>query len=325
LIADAVRTLRLVDPTRVRCAVASEARDEPLAGTASTVRSWLLLEHPGPWGRDAFVDGRHASAGFGAELSRRARAAGVRPLLIRRVGGAVSGRRRCFAASSAPGAEFVERTDLAALDDALALELTELAAGRGLGLERHDEALFLVCTHGRHDACCAERGRPLAAALAAAFPEQTWEASHIGGDRFAGNVLALPHGLYFGRVDAEEAEAVARAYLEGRLSLPHLRGRSTESMPVQFAEHALRLELGLDRIDDVVFRAVARPSPDAVVATFATPDGEREVTVSIGASPPALLTDHSVRAEAAPAYAVTAIGAPTPRPRARPGGAAPAP
>src|SRR4029453_5830608 len=60
---------------------------------------------------------------------------------------------------------------------------------------------------GRHGACCAERGRPVAAALAQAHPEETWEVSHIGGDRFAGNLLVLPNGLYYGRLDPGPALA----------------------------------------------------------------------------------------------------------------------
>jgi hypothetical protein len=53
-----------------RCSQASEARDEPMAGTASTVRSWLLLEDPGPWGRDALRDARLPER-VGLELQRR--------------------------------------------------------------------------------------------------------------------------------------------------------------------------------------------------------------------------------------------------------------
>jgi hypothetical protein len=35
-----------------RCSGASVLRDEPLAGTASTVRAFLLIENTGPWGVD---------------------------------------------------------------------------------------------------------------------------------------------------------------------------------------------------------------------------------------------------------------------------------
>ena len=113
--------------------------------------------------------------------------------------------------------------------------------------------MFAVCTHGRHDTCCAERGRPVAAALAAAHPELTWEVSHIGGDRFAANALVLPHGLYYGRLDADSVVGVADAHLDGRLSLEHLRGRSGLGTTLQYAEIALRRHLGEPRLDAVRF------------------------------------------------------------------------
>ena len=52
-----------------------------MAGTASTVGSWLLLEDPGPWGRDALLDARLPER-LGLELRRRCAAAGLPPLLI---------------------------------------------------------------------------------------------------------------------------------------------------------------------------------------------------------------------------------------------------
>ena len=107
-----------------------------------------------------------------------------------------------------------------------------------------EELLFCVCTHGKHDACCAEKGRPVAAALAAAYPEETWEVSHIGGDRFAGNALVLPYGLYLGRLDPESAVAAAADVLGGRLPLEVLRGRSCLPMAAQAAEIALFRHLG---------------------------------------------------------------------------------
>ncbi len=294
-----------------RCSVASDARGEALAGTASIVRSWLLLEHPGPWGRDAFLDGRHAGEGFGPALLARCRAAGVRPLLIRRPdGGSDAARPRCVAIRSGPEEPWVESARLDHPSAALDLDLDALGHGERIGLAPWSEPLLLVCTHGRHDVCCAERGRPLAQALAAALPEATWEASHIGGDRFAGNVLAFPHGIYFGRVAPGDAERVVRSYLEGRLSLPHLRGRSCLSMPVQAAEHALRVELGLDGIGEVAFEH-ATSEGTALSASFATPTGTWTVALSVGASQPHRLTCRSRGAEAAPTYRVVSILPPT--------------
>ena len=41
-----------------RCAAESLLRDEPVGGTATHVRTWLLIEHVGPWGNDALLDAR---------------------------------------------------------------------------------------------------------------------------------------------------------------------------------------------------------------------------------------------------------------------------
>ena len=230
-----------------RCAIASDQRDESMTGTASTVRAFLLVEHSGPWGVDALRDARLPD-GLGDSLKRAAIAARVRPLLVRRPDRRThDDRTRVFAAFAHPSRPWIETTLLTDPHQLLDLDLAALGAGRSMGLTPYVEPLFCVCTHGRHDACCAERGRPVAAALADAYPEQTWEVSHIGGDRFAGNMLVLPQGLYYGRLDAESSVTVAGGQVAGRLDLDHLRGRSSYAMPVQFAELALRRHVGETR------------------------------------------------------------------------------
>lgn len=245
-----------------RCSGASVLRDEPVGGTASTVRAFLLIEEAGPWGVDALRDARLPD-GLGARLRAASAASGVRILLMRRPGGRPSDApRRVLAAYADPHAPRLDAGTVADPADVLDLDLAGLRAGTPSGLAPSDTSAFAVCTHGRHDACCAERGRPVAAALAKAHPEETWEVSHIGGDRFAGNMLVLPDGLYYGRLDPVTALAVAGAHLTGQLDLDHLRGRSGHPMPVQAAELAVRHELGETRVD--ALRLVARSAPDGM-------------------------------------------------------------
>jgi hypothetical protein len=293
-----------------RCAVACAARGEPMAGTASVVRDWLLLEHPGPWGVDALRDGRDLSA-IGGDLIRRSREADVRVLLIRRFGRAASGPVTAFAIHSGPDRPWVERIELARFRDAAGIELERVGGPEPPGLGApHPDPLFLVCTHGRHDRCCAELGRPLAASMAEELPDATWESSHVGGDRFAGNLVAFPHGFYFGQVAPEDGPRVARAYLDGRLDLEHLRGRSCRAMAVQAAEHVLRAHHGLDGIDDVAFEDATR-SADDVLARFATAAGRFEVRIVVEPGSPERLTCRSVRAEPPPVYrepSITRLG-----------------
>ena len=78
-----------------------------------------------------------------------------------------------------------------------------------------------------------------------------YECSHLGGHRFAANVLVLPDGLCFGRLDARSAVALAAELEAGRLPLEHLRGRTALAPEQQAAEILVRRELGLAGLDDL--------------------------------------------------------------------------
>ena len=223
-----------------------------MAGTASTVRSFLLVEHPGPWGVDALRDARMPE-GIGPELRARAAATRTKVVLIRRPAGASRGAEgiRVFAAWAHHTEPWLETTLLDDLGQVHDLDLEALAAGRSMGLDPHPDPVLAVCTHGRHDTCCAERGRPVAAALTATHPAETWEISHMGGDRFAANMVVLPEGLYYGRMDPGSASDVAWLHEAGRVDIGRLRGRSSYPMHVQYAEIALRRHLEVDRLDAV--------------------------------------------------------------------------
>lgn len=296
--------------------MASAARAESLAGSASTVSSFLLLEHPGPWGVNALRDARFP-AGVADELRAHAHAAGVRLLLIRRPGrSAVTAEaatgRRIFAVHARAPYSWTETTLLEHPRAVLDLDLAALRAGRSLGLDAHDEPLFAVCTHGRHDACCAEQGRPVAAALAAVLPDHTWEASHLGGDRFAANMLVAPDGLYYGRLSPEAAVAIARARLEGEVELDHLRGRTCFPMPVQAAEIALRRHLTLTARDGL--RLASRTQSGSAGegglvtdATFVHQGQGYAVRVRSTHSAPVTLTCRAVRDQVALQHEILAI------------------
>ncbi|MBK9475879.1 MAG: sucrase ferredoxin [Tetrasphaera sp.] len=256
------------------CATRARERGDDLAGTASRVRAFLLLEEPGPWGRHAWRDAR-LPEGLGPEMLRRCAAAGVRPLLIRREQRKPGSTRRVFTAY--PGSGRVETTTVNDPRALLDLDLAALGRGQSLRLDPHSEPIFAVCTHGRHDRCCAERGRPVIAALRISEPEATWGVSHIGGDRFAGNLLVLGEGLYYGRLDPAAAVRVAAQHRAGRLDLDHFRGRCTLPTGVQAAEIQVRRELGLGRFDAVVLDGRRRLGESWQVR-FVTDSGPVHVT-----------------------------------------------
>jgi hypothetical protein len=197
---------------------------------------------------------------------------------------------------------FVEAHEVATPAGVLDLDLAPLRDHRRCGGRRLEEPLFLVCTNGRHDACCAEYGRPLARALAQAQPESTWECSHVGGDRFAGNLVCLPEGVYYGLLGPFDGPRVAAAHLDGRVDLEHYRGRSCHPFVVQAADYFARRELGLLGVHDLVAERLERLDGDTSRVVFATPDGRRVVTdVVVTADPdPRRLTCRAARARGAP-------------------------
>jgi len=285
------------------CADASRARGEPLYGTASTVRRWLLVERDGPWGADAVADNRFPARARG-ELARLGRRLRARVLLFKRHGRHTQRGVRCFAAFTGRGRRWLERLRFDDLDGLLAHDLSPLRRGESVGGAPVDGLRMFVCTHGKHDACCAVRGREVAAALHADEPDTVFECSHIGGDRFAANVLVLPLGLYLGRVPAERAGALAAALREGRLDLDCYRGRTCYPFDAQAAEWLVRERLSLDGVDDLELVTHERPAPGVVRSRFWVAREDREVVAELSVSkrPAAKLTCRAAAAAAAPAY-----------------------
>jgi hypothetical protein len=251
---------------------------EDLEGTASRIRSWLVIEQPGPWGADAIPSSRLARD-VGRELGRRCRPLGVRIVLIRRPTSGPNGTRSVFVAHSDPTRPQLHRADLANERDLLDIDVGAVARGDFSRLGRpHEEPIYLVCTNGKRDVCCAINGRPLVRALSSVEPERTWECSHIGGDRFAANMVVLPTGLYFGRVVPADVEALAAGLRDGRVLLSRYRGRSWYDRASQFAEISARRRFGLEELDgvDVEWRE-RRSGGGAVQVGVRLPDGDSVV------------------------------------------------
>ncbi|MGZ8481243.1 MAG: sucrase ferredoxin [Candidatus Limnocylindria bacterium] len=171
----------------MRCSALAEQLDEPMIGTVDQRVRWLLVEDRSAWGHDAVADV------LGAPLAAALKEKGIRALLVRHREGdpAADALRRVILVDTVTR-EMAVRT-IASVEelDALALASGSIA-DFGTPL---DGPIFLVCSNGKRDACCAVRGRALLNALVVQHAERTWECTHLGGHRFAANLVCLPDGL----------------------------------------------------------------------------------------------------------------------------------
>jgi hypothetical protein len=268
------------------CSLQSSAVAEPLAGTAPTACAWIIIEHTGPWGRDALADSDLPTAV--REHLAGAKSLGITVLLARhpdRLERRGAEGVNVWVARAAAGGARLRHDVLPDLDPLTRWDLAALAEGSlpALG-SAVPEPLLLVCTHSKRDQCCAVHGRALITALLAqadpAHRARIWECSHIGGHRFAPVTLSLPSGSVHGRVPLDQVAALADATDAGRVLPELLRGRSCFPAPLQAADVAVRRLADIDGADDL----------DVLVR-----QGERAVPVDLGWAVPTGGVDLEVR------------------------------
>ncbi|MEU9893776.1 sucrase ferredoxin [Streptomyces phaeochromogenes] len=278
------------------CAKVSRDLEEPLAGTAATARTWLLVEQPGPWGAKALTSS-HLDPALGRALERAAEGTGVRIALIRRPGRHADchtvAERQVYAAHTTPGNVWLHEATTSAPERLLELDFAEL--GEGLprtfdttldGAPHTGDPLALVCTNGKRDRCCALLGRPLAAELAASGVDGIWEVTHLGGHRFSPTLLALPFGYAYGRAEAHSVKEILQGVREGRVVTEGCRGSSAWERPGQAAELAVRTAAHEDAAGALSVVRTEGSAPRWEVTVAHTDGRQWLVTVAQGAALP---------------------------------------
>ncbi|WP_405543180.1 sucrase ferredoxin [Streptomyces phaeochromogenes] len=278
------------------CAKVSRDLEEPLAGTAATARTWLLVEQPGPWGAKALTSS-HLDPALGRALEQAAEGTGVRIALIRRPGRHADchtvAERLVYAAHTTPGNVWLHKAITSDPELLLELDFTEL--GQGLpgtfdttldGAPHTGDPLALVCTNGKRDRCCALLGRPLAAELAASGVDGIWEVTHLGGHRFSPTLLVLPFGYAYGRAEAHAVKEILQGVREGRVVTEGCRGSSAWERPGQAAELAVRTAAHEDAAGALSVVRTEGSAPRWEVTVAHTDGRHWLVTVAQGAALP---------------------------------------
>ena len=254
------------------CSELSRRAAEKTYGTASIGAVWLLVEYPFSWGTKAFHDS-DLSGAVKAYLNRFIKTIPKARLLFIKQGRRKGGELSAFVVRCREQRPSIAQLKLSRYEQLLDIDLNALALGQphadAIAL---DSPLYLVCTHGRRDKCCAKFGYPLYKSLRSDNPS-VWQSSHVGGDRFAANLLCFPHGLFYAHVTEDSGRRVIEEYEARRIVLDKYRGRSCYSYPFQAAEFFIRRETGLNGLDELRQLDCERVREKAWRVRFRTADG----------------------------------------------------
>jgi len=240
---------------RFFCALESQANREQTFGTVARIDSWLLIEYPGVWRHHAVDDSRLLSSEVKQKLGRFP----VDRILLVRQKHEWARELSAFVVQSTGESPSIQRYGLDGYDDLLRM------SGAG---ERVDKLMFAVCTHSRHDKCCAKFGIAVWCSMRDHIPDRAWQCSHVGGDRFAGNVVVFPYGLYYGRVQPQDVPELVRRSDSGEIWLDGYRGRSTHPRAVQITDYFLRSKSGILGINAFRHLSTERNAHGLTAVTF---------------------------------------------------------
>ncbi len=229
---------------------ASPSAPEPLPGTVKPYRRHLIV----CTGHADWPAHLEAASDLAGELARAMAAQGEALSYPVKV-------TACDAAGTGPGCDILVFPDNlryygVTTADLPALIATQVLAGRPAAGIRHeplDGIHIFVCTHDARDRRCGVCGPPVYASFAAEIAARGLEgrvhlyrSSHVGGHRYAANVLIYPTGDWYGYVTPAAVPLLIERALLGGDIVPELwRGRMGMSPETQVAFLANRSSAAL--------------------------------------------------------------------------------
>ena len=228
------------------CSDVAREHGVPLIGSATEGGLWFMVEYTGRYENKAFqestIPGEVKAYLKGVQIP----GARTRTQLIYQDGSRGRGKLHFFVGITDPQNPRLYEFHLQQYTDILDLDLPNLVAEMPADHDQlRDDPLFLTCTNGKRDLCCARYGPKIYQALAEEVGDSAWQSSHIGGHNKAPNNLFFPHGVNYGRATPEEILHLAGEYEHGRVVLTNYRGRVCFAPHVQAAEHFWRQETGV--------------------------------------------------------------------------------
>ena len=127
------------------------------------------------------------------------------------------------------------------------------------------------------------------------YGDTIWQTAHVGGHRFAPNIVALPSGNYYGYAQADSVNEIVSAERAGQIHLPNFRGRSCYAPPVQAADAMLRRETAAAGLLRYRLNEMAAEGENAWSCLFEDRETGARYCIRLHAEPGAVMVKKSCR------------------------------
>ncbi len=269
------------------CSVYTREHNNPLAGTMNPFQHALLVEYPNTFAQKP-MGGAAIDPAIKAQILAQEKSfkslGGVKLLLIRNVKTVTQPSEELkvwYLSQFGPNIRVVTLPQVELVGPSIEELVERLTQG-----PTHEGFYpqYLVCTNGKRDKCCARFGFPLYRELYQHFaerPDTVWESSHVGGHRFAANVITFPDGVMYGHIDLSDMTRLIEHTDHHQLMLDKYRGRALLTKSAQFAEHALRETHNLPAVQAISqVRVFSEGSTTEVTLDVSEPAQQYQVILS---------------------------------------------
>ncbi|MGI9553989.1 MAG: sucrase ferredoxin [Thermodesulfobacteriota bacterium] len=232
------------------CKESSNNSGEHLYGTVPRVDHWFLVEYRDHWERD-LLEKSSVSKEVKNELNNLLLSFKNSRLQLIKSDGSADNNICFYYINSTEFQPKAYKFVLNNYEDILRLNLADLVERGDISDSETDENLVLVCTHGSYDSCCGKYGVQVYNEIQKNSDIKVWRTTHVGSHRFSANLVMLPQGIYYGRVNTENVEEIIKSHLNNKIYLDCFRGRCCYSQSSQVADFFLRKELKKYGIFDI--------------------------------------------------------------------------
>lgn len=220
------------------CCKQNASNPSPLFATAPHYRHLFLLELNEPFQHDALLDSSLPDTVKQHISTQLANIPAAKLLCIRQQHTTKSGLRLLYAPPHSTQIHVYHFEDYAEL---LSCSLVAWVEQATMFPALTNPNMYLVCTNGKRDQCCAKFGIPIYEKLLQTVDQtQVWQCSHLGGHRFAPTLIVLPHHHCYGYLSVDNIAAFVDIHQQGKIAMEYWRGNCNYIPPVQAADYFLR-------------------------------------------------------------------------------------